>query len=166
MSEATCQSTSCKTVFKTFYLCVWMDSTHFLHIVEEQCKMRIGYFQHYWWDMQASTLILMVLALPALVLIKGLLVSDEFKDRFFLGGGGVWGVDSKFLYSSKTGEFNLKSCSCTMFLHTKFLQWPNILVKLPHPDLGSGHSSPPFVLSLSSLTAVCLWGLFSFCGLF
>lgn len=46
--------------------------------------------------MQAFTLILMVLALPALVLIKGLLVSDEFKDRFFLGGGGFEGWTLSF----------------------------------------------------------------------
>lgn len=62
MSEATRQPISCKTVFEMFYLCVWMESTHFLHIVEKQCKMKTGYFQHYWWDTESFTLILIVLA--------------------------------------------------------------------------------------------------------
>lgn len=46
MSEATRQAISYKTVFETFDMYVWMESVHyFLHIVENQFKTEIEYFQ-------------------------------------------------------------------------------------------------------------------------
>lgn len=135
-----------------------MESTHFLHIVEKQCKMRIGYFQHYWWDMQAFTLMLMFLALPALVLIEGLLVSDEFKDRFFWEGGlGGWTLSFSIVVKLENLISEVVVVQC--FFTQNFFSDQTLL---PHPDLGSEHSSPPFALSLSSLIATCLLGGFVF----
>lgn len=96
--------------------------------------------------------------MPALVLIKGLLLSDEFKDNFGGGNGGQHESGDYVSICSEIAEFITKIvvAQCT------FLQWPNILVNLPQSDLGSWHASPPFALSLPSLTDHLPFGGFCF----